>query len=53
MLAAIIHFFQEGRLDPEELRQRRKGLAGVLERKNAGVVERDTRDRLELKVGDV
>ena len=33
--------------------QRRKGLAGILERKNAGVTERDSRDRLQLKVSGV
>ncbi|GAB4814042.1 hypothetical protein N2152v2_001088 [Parachlorella kessleri] len=40
---------KEGLLDPEELRQRRKGLAGLLERSNAGVAERDSKDRLEIK----
>ncbi|EFN53927.1 hypothetical protein CHLNCDRAFT_58391 [Chlorella variabilis] len=41
---------REGKLDAEELRARRKGsMATLLERKNAGVGDRDQRDRLALK----
>lgn len=43
---------REGKLDGEQLRARRRGgsgLAAVTQRGNAGVAERDRRDRLELK----
>ncbi|KAL4440396.1 hypothetical protein ABPG75_003397 [Micractinium tetrahymenae] len=41
---------REGKLDPEEIRARRKGsVAALLERKNAGVAQRDARDRQEIK----
>ncbi|PSC71976.1 pentatricopeptide repeat-containing protein [Micractinium conductrix] len=41
---------KEGKLDPEEIRARRRGpVAALLERKNAGVAGRDHRDRLEIK----
>ena len=42
---------REGKLDPEELRARRRGGTALLQgRSNAGVAERDRRDRLEVKV---
>ncbi|KAL4431730.1 hypothetical protein ABPG77_002946 [Micractinium sp. CCAP 211/92] len=41
---------REGKLDPEEVRARRKGsVAALLDRKNAGVTQRDARDRQEIK----
>ncbi len=42
----------EGALDADDLRARRKGsMASLLEKKNAGVADRDQRDRLHIKVG--
>lgn len=41
---------REGKLDPEEIRARRKGsVAALLDRKNAGVSQRDARDRQDVK----